>query len=845
MDSSFSDEIPGLSKEHYEILKKSAISLDVIKERGYRSVSMKEDLEANGFSEKQRRPGLLIPNWGVDGKRTYCTLRPDTPRQTRSKHKDGSTKDNILKYEHPKDTKLRLDVPPRCAKNLKNPNIPLFIVEGVKKGDAIVAAGAECVVVISGVWGWRGTNEDGGKTVLADFDQIALNGRDIYIAMDSDLWSNINIGKAFKGLKGFLEYKKSHIHTLKFPDGEDGKKVGADDYLVAGHTLADIYALETPETPPGAKQVLRSKIEDFFTFDTTGFYFQKSDSHGVTEMPMGNFVAKIIEDITIDDGQTMERRYKIMGMMTENKKQLPIIEVPAESLQSLSWIDKLWGNGPFLYRGIARGLEEQFVTAMKRNSMNAERKVIYTHAGWREIGGKLEFLTSAGALGNPDILVELDKSLKDYSIPTPAPGTDMKQAVQTSLEFMNIGSSKDAQKFLMPIWAEMYLAPLCHVLKPTFTLWFYGESGSFKSTVSGLALSHFGTFDDITLPSNFHDTENRIEQLLYWAKDLPVVVDDWAPGQNIADAQRLEQKAERINRAQGNHQGRGRMKYGGIAQPVYEPRGLMVVTAEQLPRGHSNTARILSMKIKKGDIDIGKLTAAQKTKGSYRVATAGYLPWVRERWAKEAWNEAINPLRTKIEDYRNLAYNALQEDNQHPRIPQMVAYLYTGLEMGLTYATEIEAIPPKLTDLTLTEGWDYLIDLAREQNRRITKESACRRFLEVFMTLINAGVFRTLGKSDPNTPSAPPGMKFVGWEDEEFYYLLPATVYEQVCEFCNRTGEIFTVKDDAVWDQLKELNYIVTKPSEKGATTSEHITCYGHAVRVLKLKKSALLEPED
>ena len=842
MPEVFSADVPLLLVEHLEHLKKSAISIEVIKERGYRSISTKDDLEASGFFEKQRRPGILIPNWGVDGKLVYNTLRPDSPRKIKRKDKE----DKVIKYEHPKNVSLHLDVPPRGVKNLKNPNIPLFITEGIKKGDALISAGAECVIIMSGVWGFKGTNSDGGKTVLADFDLIALNDRDVYITMDSDLWTNINIGKAFKGLKGYLEYKKSRIHALKFKDGEDGHKTGADDYLAAGHNLQDVYALETSETPPGVNQVIRQKIEDFFKFDKTGFYYLKSDSHGITEMPMANFVAKIVEDIVTDDGQTTERRYRVSGMLTKDGSRLPIVEVPADSFKSLSWIDKLWGHDAFIYNGIGRGVEDQFITSMRRESTNALRKVVYTHAGWREINGKMEFLTSAGALGNPDILVELDDSLKLYSIPAPVPGVDVKEAVKLSLDFMNIGTTKDAQKFLIPLWADMHLAPLCHVLNPNFTLWFYGESGSFKSTTAALALCHFGVFDDTSLPSNFHDTENSIEQLLYWAKDLPVVVDDWAPGQNVADAQNLEKKAERINRAQGNRQGRRRMRYNNAIQPVYVPRGLMIVTAEQLPRGHSNTARILSMKIKKGDLDIEKLTAAQKSREAYRLEMAAYLAWLREQWAKEGWSQLNNPLKERINGYRNLAYQSLIEDNQHPRIPQMVAFLYGGLEMGMNFAVETGAISPALSKITLDDGWDFMITLAHDQNQRIQKESACKRFLEALGSLINSGQARMAGKTDPNEPPVIPGTRFIGWVDDEYYYLIPSTVYAMVCELCQRTGEIFTVKDDAVWDELKEQGYTVTKESDKGrSTTPEYITCKCTSLRVLKLKKGALAEPES
>ena len=38
--------------------------------------------------------------------------------------------------------------------------------------------GIPCIVGVQGVYGWRGTNEHGGKRALPDWEDIALNGRD-------------------------------------------------------------------------------------------------------------------------------------------------------------------------------------------------------------------------------------------------------------------------------------------------------------------------------------------------------------------------------------------------------------------------------------------------------------------------------------------------------------------------------------------------------------------------------------------------------------------------------------------------------------------------------------------
>src|SRR3972149_11817192 len=59
---------PDLRPQHAALLKASAISDEVAKARGYRSVDQKARLTELGFASTQARvPALLIPVWAVHG----------------------------------------------------------------------------------------------------------------------------------------------------------------------------------------------------------------------------------------------------------------------------------------------------------------------------------------------------------------------------------------------------------------------------------------------------------------------------------------------------------------------------------------------------------------------------------------------------------------------------------------------------------------------------------------------------------------------------------------------------------------------------------------------------------
>ncbi len=187
-----------LASHHETMLREeSGITQEVVEARGYRTVETKSELKNLGFTERQcNPPGLLIPIYSPTGEIVNYQFRPDQPRIG----KNG----RAIKYETPSGTRMVLDVHPFARERLGNPAVPLFITEGIKKGDSLVSRG-RCAVALLGVWNWRGRNDDGGLTALAEWDYVALNDREVYIVFDSDVMLKPQVHKAMVRLKAFLE----------------------------------------------------------------------------------------------------------------------------------------------------------------------------------------------------------------------------------------------------------------------------------------------------------------------------------------------------------------------------------------------------------------------------------------------------------------------------------------------------------------------------------------------------------------------------------------------------------------------------------------------------------------
>ncbi len=248
-----------LSENHLKMLsKESGISDQMIQERGYRTITSEGDLVQFGFSTAQRRvPGLLIPLHTTDGKIGLHVYRPDNPRtyEDRSKREaDGLRPVKVLKYEIPKGVGVRVDCPPACLKELRNPTIPLFITEGQKKADSLASQGA-CAIDLLGVWNFKGRNEFGGTTILADFDFIAWENRLARIVFDSDVMYKPSVRLALERLTEILQRKGATVSAIYLPNHPSGVKWGVDDWLADGHTLQELDALtEQPRPVPQPAQ---------------------------------------------------------------------------------------------------------------------------------------------------------------------------------------------------------------------------------------------------------------------------------------------------------------------------------------------------------------------------------------------------------------------------------------------------------------------------------------------------------------------------------------------------------------------------------------------------------------
>ncbi len=201
-----------MAQHHWKLLWDRGLRAKEIEARGYYTAYRPEQLAEAGFSLEQARhvPSLVIPSLRPSGQDAPPQMRPDNPR----KNDQGK----VAKYESPTGCENTIDVPPGVAVEILKVSVPLVITEGPIKADAAVAKGL-CCIALKGVWGWRGRNRYGGKTMLPDWEWIALNGRDVLIAFDSDVMTNEKVRGALERLSEALKSRGAKVRYILLPEG--------------------------------------------------------------------------------------------------------------------------------------------------------------------------------------------------------------------------------------------------------------------------------------------------------------------------------------------------------------------------------------------------------------------------------------------------------------------------------------------------------------------------------------------------------------------------------------------------------------------------------------------------
>ena len=331
--------------------------------------------------------------------------------------------------------------------------------------------------------------------------------------------------------------------------------------------------------------------------------------------------------------------------------------------------------------------------------------------------------------------------------------------------------------------------------------------------MAALGLAHFGSqFSNTHMPASFKDTGNAIGRKAFLLKDMPLLVDDLHPTSSPQEKKRMDDIAQSIARMWGDRAGRGRLRSDLTMQEGNPPRGIGIMTGEDLPKVYeSGLARYVLVSVKPGDVSrLAELTELQhKAKnGELAAAMRTYVEWLLPQGRKlpGLLCSRFEYLRSDMKEQVTEAVNDRQHDN--------AASLMLGFEMFLSCAECRGDITSTKKAELAQEAMTVLVATSEAQKQTAKEESPVRLFLETLGELITTKSVQVvpLIKCKPDTMAYSEDM--VGYRDKDFLYLLPGVAYAAVSKQSNASGEGMPLHAKTLWKRAAEQGYV--EPDSKG-----------------------------
>src|ERR671910_2878513 len=172
------------------------------------------------------------------------------------------------------------------------------------------------------------------------------------------------------------------VRLIYLPAGKGAKKQGVDDYLASGHTVDELLEHATPDlkSPPHDEE----PEHPYRASEATGgIVWDKPTQNGGVPTPLTNFTASITADVAEDDGAEVRRYFEIEADLNGRRTDFT---VPSGQFTGMGWVTEHLGAGAIVYPGF--GIKDHARAAVQMLSGEIPARRVYSHTGWRKVGGR-------------------------------------------------------------------------------------------------------------------------------------------------------------------------------------------------------------------------------------------------------------------------------------------------------------------------------------------------------------------------------------------------------------------------------------------------------------------------
>lgn len=265
------------------------------------------------------------------------------------------------------------------------------------------------------------------------------------------------------------------------------------------------------------------------------------------------------------------------------------------------------------------------------------------------------------------------------------------------------------------------------------------------------------------------------------------------------------------------------MRADGSLRPSKPPRGFVLSTGEDIPKGHSIKARALILELEPRGLDWKRLTEAQQlgSSGVYAAAMAGFITWIAEDYDG----------RTAAFRDDHAHFRSTLQQRGHKRTVDAGAQLLATYKSLLAFAREVGAF----TETERAAQWERVnagIQIALEPQAALQAQSdPVARFGELLTGLFVSGrahvadamtgeypgegwgweAFAVYSATEGNMARYRPKGTRIGWVDGDNLYLEPSVTYAELQRFARDQGESVPLTERILWKRLAERGMMLSR----------------------------------
>ena len=488
----------------------------------------------------------------------------------------------------------------------------------------------------------------------------------------------------------------------------------------------------------------------------------------------------------------------ISGIGRENRI-LPSILLDIATIQKCLWVPENFG---FEYY-INKKRIDDFMSIIRQLCINSSIKNVCNHTGWIIEDNKWSYIHANGCIGDVKVEVQLEESINNYCLPEKS--KNLKEACKLSMKLCD--TLKDDKGIILQ--SLVYLSPLVDIINqvtkpPEMVVWLWGKTGSRKTSLARVYLSHFGDFTN-KIPCTFNDTKTAVELKANLLKDTLCLCDDFAPKQDYREKKIQDSNAELILRMYGDRIAKGRSSNKLDIKNMNIPRGMMLVTGEGIISGESSNARLLSIDVNRESVNLDILTRIQNNASILGEAMRGYIEWLMDQLNKKHDLEDTleNILKDNFEFYRDELRDKYG-DCVHGRTIEAISWLKVGFTCMLQYMVDINIIDESIQKSYVKRLDIVMNNLIDSQIELISSNSPIEEFLNTLKEAIDSNSIKLGTLNSKNQVIEDKTENMYGYRDSNYYYFYLDKIYSFVKWEQQKKGMYMSINQKSLVKQLRE-----------------------------------------